>query len=245
MMMSKVLRRVLLTASTLACVCTYASGPLHAETLPLVTNVESQPLKSQAKRVAAALEYLGHPLTAAESKELAAALDNTSDMDAIAGIQNVLDRRALIGVNINPESRVKTLRGTAPAILTEQGWSVFLVKVHNEAGVTSKLACSSPNSAPLQQRSRGAAEPKPTVTPKDVPNRWLELTFPLTQPSPLGRGLHGVGRFRSVLGDVTGDDLGAVNSVTYLRPVETVTAGPPVFSEKHRPIPMHTGFSAS
>ena len=175
MIMSKVLRRVLLTASTLACVCTYASGPLHAETLPLVTNVESQPLKSQAKRVAAALEYLGHPLTAAESKELAAALDNTSDMDAIAGIQKVLDRRALIGVNINPESRVKTLRGTAPAILTEQGWAVFLVKGHNEAGVTSKLACSSPNSAPLQQRSRGAAEPKPTVTPKDVPNRWLDV----------------------------------------------------------------------
>jgi len=174
MMMSNVLKRVALTAFSLVCLSS-ASGPLHAEALPLVTSVESQPLKSQAKRVAAALEYLGHPLTATEAKELATALDNTNDLDAIAGIQKVLDRRALIGVNINPESRVKTLRGTAPAILTEQGWSVFLIKVHNEAGVTSKLACTSPNAAPLQQRSRGAAEPKATVTAKDVPNRWLDV----------------------------------------------------------------------
>ena len=176
-MMPNVLKRLLLTAMALPCVCTFSTSPLQAQQLPVVTGVESQPLKSQAKRVAAALEYLGHPLTPAESKELATALDNTNDAEAISGIQKVLDRRALIGVNINPESRVKSLRGTAPAVLTEQGWSVFLVKVHNEAGVTSKLACTSPNAAPLQQRSRGAAEPKPTVTLKDIPNRWLDVTM--------------------------------------------------------------------
>ena len=169
--------RKLLTALVVSLLLPLTTASLFAASLPLVADVESQPLKSQAKRVAAALKYLGQPLTAAETKELDAAIANTNDEEAIAGIQKVLDRRALIGININPESRVKSARGPASASLTEQGWSVFLVKVHNEAGVTSKLACTSPNAAPLQHRSRGAAEPKPTVTLKDVPNRWMDVTM--------------------------------------------------------------------
>ena len=43
-------------------------------------------------------------------------------------------RAAWPGVNINPESRVKVARGPAAAELVEQGWRVFLVKVHNEGG---------------------------------------------------------------------------------------------------------------
>ena len=174
-MISRSLQRTALTA--LALVTLFIQTTLRAETLPLVTAVESQPLKSQAKRISAALQHLGHPLTPAETKELDAALANTDDGKAIAAIQKVLDRRTLIGININPESRVKSTRGPAKPSLTEQGWSVFLVKVHNEAGVTSKLACTSPNAAPLQTRSRGAAEPKPSVTLADVPNRWLDVTM--------------------------------------------------------------------
>ena len=37
---------------------------LHAQELPIVYGVEAQPLKSQAKRVAQALEFLGQPLSA-------------------------------------------------------------------------------------------------------------------------------------------------------------------------------------
>jgi hypothetical protein len=45
----------------------------------------------------------------------------------------VLDARCLAGVNINPESRVKVARGAAAAELVQQGWRVFLVKVHRRA----------------------------------------------------------------------------------------------------------------
>jgi hypothetical protein len=48
-----------------------------------------------------------------------------------------LDPLCLAFVNVNPESRVKVARGPAKAQLVEQGWSVFLIKVHNDAGLTA------------------------------------------------------------------------------------------------------------
>ena len=69
--------------------------------------------------------------------------------------------------------------------LIEQGWRVFLIKVHNEAGVTAPLRCASPNAAPLQDRSDGDAEPPRTITPRDVVQRWLDVSMfnspPLTE----------------------------------------------------------------
>ena len=59
---------------------------------------------------------------------------------------------------INPESRVKVQVGPAQKSLVEQGWRIFLVKVHNEAGVTAPLRCSSPNAEPLHD-SKSDAEP--------------------------------------------------------------------------------------
>ena len=126
----------------------------QAANLPLVEEVESQPLKAQVRRVVEALQYLGEPLTEAQQKSLQAALDDTNAADAIKKIQEVLDPLVLVGVHVNPESRVKVARGDAPAALHEQGWRVFLVKVHNEAGVTAPLRLSSPNAAPLYQRSK-------------------------------------------------------------------------------------------
>ncbi|MCP3693373.1 MAG: hypothetical protein GY917_14330, partial [Planctomycetaceae bacterium] len=174
----------------LGILCLQFTATLPAQSLPLVSAVESQPLKSQARRVAAALSHLGHPLTAAEQSALTNALENTNDQESVAAIQATLDRRTLIGVHINPESRVKVTRGAAPAILMEQGWSVFLVKVHNEAGVTSPLRCSSVNAKPLQKRSRGASEPKPTITAKDIPDRWLDLI--MFEQKPLTKTLSGL-----------------------------------------------------
>lgn len=154
----------------------------QAEPLPLIDNVAAQPLKAQAKRVAQALEFLGQPLTADERKAFQAAIDEADEPRAVAALQKALDGRALASVNINPESRVKVARGPAAARLTEQGWTVFLVKVHNEAGVTAELRVTSPNSAPLYQRSSGAPAPKPSVRPQDVPDRWLEIATFNQQP---------------------------------------------------------------
>lgn len=160
--------------------------------LPLVAGVEAQPLKANAKRVAEALDYLGQPLAAEQKKELDAALTNTDDAQAIKAIQAVLDPLALAGVNINPESRVKVARGPVVAELVQNGWRVFLVKVHNEAGVTSKLRAGSPNAAPLYTRSsnKPRADEKTAVKPSDVPDRWLELlTF---DGQPLNEKLSGL-----------------------------------------------------
>src|SRR3954447_15896319 len=167
----------------------FATATLPAA-LPTVRGVEAQPLKAQAKRVAEALESLGEPL----SKEQAAALDKaiaTADPDeAVEAIQKVLDPRCLVGVNINPESRVKVARGPAAAELVQQGWRVFLVKVHNEGGVTAKLRAISPNAAPLYQRSSGSPDPKVSVKPEDVPDRWLDLqTFDAQPLNPALSGL--------------------------------------------------------
>ncbi|MFO0904508.1 MAG: CehA/McbA family metallohydrolase, partial [Pirellulales bacterium] len=154
----------------------------HADDLPLVGGVEAQPLKAQVRRVVEALEFLGEPLDAERRTAFDQALAQTDDVEAVAAIQKALDPLAIAEVNVNPESRVKVRRGPAAATLMEQGWSVFLVKVHNEAGVTAKLSVRSPNAAPLYQRSSGSPAPKLTVKPEDVPDRWLDLATFDQQP---------------------------------------------------------------
>jgi hypothetical protein len=155
---------------------------VSADDLPIVRGVAAQPLKAQVKRVADALDFLGEPLTKEQQSALDKAVANTNDDDAIEAIQKVLDPRCLMGVNINPESRVKVARGATPAQLVEQGWRVFLVKVHNEGGVTADLRATSPNAAPLHTRSSGSPDPRPTVTPQDVPNRWMDIQVFNNQP---------------------------------------------------------------
>jgi hypothetical protein len=165
--------------------------PVFGEDLPLVLDVEFQPLSAQAKRVAEALTMLGEPLTRDETAKLDKALDSTGGEPAIRAIQEVLDRRCLIGVEINPESRVKAVQGPAAARLVQNGWSVFLVKVHNEAGVTAALDAESPNATPVYRRSTGRPDPKPSVKPSQVVQRWMELA--MFNDRPLKKALSGLG----------------------------------------------------
>ncbi|MFM9117286.1 MAG: CehA/McbA family metallohydrolase, partial [Planctomycetota bacterium] len=158
------------------------SGRAIAADLELFDDVAMQPLKAQVRRLADALDYLGEPLTANQRRELDAALAETDERRAVVALQKVLDPLALIGVQINPESRVKVQRGAAPAQLHEQGWKVFLVKVRNEAGVTAKLAAKSPNAAPVYKQSTGSPAPNKTVTAADLPDRWLDLAMFDQQP---------------------------------------------------------------
>ena len=100
-----------------------------------------------------------------EAARLEKAVDSTGGPDAIRTIQQVLDRRCLIGIEINPESRVKAVQGPAAPKLVQNGWSVFLVKVHNEAGVTAPLVAESPNAIPVYRQSTNRPDPKPSVQP--------------------------------------------------------------------------------
>ena len=160
----------------------FAGTSLADDTLPIVEQVEAQPLAAQAKRIAQALQFLGQPLTDKQQQAFDAALAESDPAKRTAAIQKVFNGLCLAGVNINPESRVKVARGPAAAKLMENGWTVFLVRVHNEAGVTAPLRVTSPNAAPLYQRSTGSPDPKPSIRPDDVPNRWLDLQTHDKQP---------------------------------------------------------------
>lgn len=158
--------------------------------LPVVTAVEAQPLSAQARRVVQALEVLGEPLPEAARAALEAAAAHEDDARVVRGIQEVLDPYCLALVSINPESRVKVAPGPAAAELAQHGWRVFLIKVHNEAGVTAPLACSSPHAEPLHVRSSGRAEPTAQIAAGEVRDRWLDLA--VYEGQPLRRGLSGL-----------------------------------------------------
>ena len=122
----------------------FSSSLAFAE-LRQVSEVEAQPIIAQVKRLTQALEIVGTPLTAAQKRALSKAMAAEDDDGVSSGVQAVLDPLCLAGVTINPESRVKVAPGPAKPVLVEGGWTVFLVKVHNEAGVTAPLRVQSPN----------------------------------------------------------------------------------------------------
>jgi hypothetical protein len=162
----------------------------RGENLPIYRDVEFQPLSAQVKRVIDALELLGEPLGVEDRAKLNRATDSTGGDEPIRTIQQVLDKRCLIGIEINPESRVKAAQGPAVPRLVQNGWSVFLVKVHNEAGVTARLEAQSPNSAPIYRQSTGKAEPKASIRPSEIVQRWMDLD--LYADRPLKRPLSGL-----------------------------------------------------
>jgi hypothetical protein len=73
---------------------TILTSVMADEPVPVVTDVESQPLKAQAQRIAKALQFLGSPLSDEETKKLRAATQ-LSGLEAVKGIQQVLDQRVL------------------------------------------------------------------------------------------------------------------------------------------------------
>src|SRR4051812_5844055 len=78
-----------------------------ADALPIVIDVEYQPLVAQVERVSQALELAGAPLSSKQKKGLAEATTMEDRPKAIRAIQEVLDPLCVVGVDINPESRVK------------------------------------------------------------------------------------------------------------------------------------------
>ena len=106
-------------------------------------------------RLIEALDYLGSPLSEDDLSAIREALVSDNHKQAVADVQKILDRYCLAGVNINPESRVKVKEGPVNKELMQHGWRTFLVKVHNEAGVTAPLIAESENAAPLYKRSSG------------------------------------------------------------------------------------------
>jgi hypothetical protein len=121
-----------------------------------VDGVELQPLSAATDRLVEALAIIGSPLPAATTDALRAAGRGDDVRRAGATIQEQLDRFCLVGVTINAESRVSVVEGPAVRELVEQGWRTFLVKVHNEAGITPPMRIEGPNLLPMVKRSSGS-----------------------------------------------------------------------------------------
>lgn len=167
------MNRVSILAS-LALVASLAGQNPPPDRLPVVEDVDVQPLVAATRRLVEALASAGAPLPKSDQQRLNKAMD-ASDAVAVRTIQEVLDRYCLLGVHINPESRVKLADGPAAKQLVQRDWRSFLVKVHNEAGVTASLAVTSPNAAPVYKRSTGSPEPKPGISKGDTRDRFLDI----------------------------------------------------------------------
>ncbi|TAH38745.1 MAG: hypothetical protein EYC70_03655 [Planctomycetota bacterium] len=155
-----------------------------------MTGVEAQPLAAQARRVVQALEVVGTPLEPEQIRALEAALGASDAREVVAGVQRVLDPLCLVFVHVNPESRVKAAPGPAAPELAQGGWRVFLIKVHNEAGVTAPLRIHSPNAEPPYLPSSGEAEPTQGLDMAAVRDRWL--TIESFDQRPLAPALSGL-----------------------------------------------------
>lgn len=161
---------------------------LHAgeAKFPKYIAVEQQPFVAATQRLLEALEYVGDPLSSADQKVIQAAYQLKDAQKSVSAIQKILDKRALVAVHINAESRVSVGEGPAKKELVQQGWRTFLVKVNNEAGITPKLVAESPNAAPLYMKGKGSRQ-RPQAKQKLVPpgeggQRFLDISMFEKQP---------------------------------------------------------------
>ncbi|HZR18275.1 MAG TPA: CehA/McbA family metallohydrolase [Verrucomicrobiae bacterium] len=182
--------------------CVIVGGALLAEadpaTLPVVKEVDLQPLAAQVRRVGEALNYLGAPLLPDEQRAIDSALTGTDSAVACQAIQRVLDPHCLVGLTINPEMRVKVAPGPAAPELVADGWRTFLVKVQNDAGATAELRVISPQAqsvhdSPWARTASDRAYAKSDGADKNLSSRerWLDLEAPGKQP--LRKELSGLG----------------------------------------------------
>jgi len=160
----------------------WLTSPICGADFLKVTDVEQQPLAAATERLIEALEYVGAPLSIADREALKVALKETDAVKSAVAIQKVLDPHCVVGVTINPESRVSVVEGPVKKDLMQQGWRTLLIKVHNLAGINPELKIESPNLAPVYRRSTSRPDPERIITPADVPNRWLDAVMFNVQP---------------------------------------------------------------
>jgi hypothetical protein len=145
--------------------------PAAAAALPVVDEVAWAPFRSHCRALLAGLDKLGTPLPAETVKAVRALLEAAPGEQARAAgeIQKLLDAHCLVGVHINPESRVKAARGARPASLVHDKATLVLVKVHNEAHITHALAVDSEQAVAAGKKGAG---------------RWVEAAVLNAAPFP-------------------------------------------------------------
>lgn len=144
-----------------------------------VTAADPQPLLAHASRVDEALATVGSALPEEARARLAGLKQKAHSQEMVREIQAILDPFCIAGVTINPEARVMVSEGPAKPVLTQEGWTNFLVKIHNQGKVTSRLEVSSPNAGPILHISTFSPRvlPKNELSRGDLDNRFLELAL--------------------------------------------------------------------
>src|SRR5688572_3953877 len=149
-----------------------------------VINVEPQPFLAHAIRVNEALNFAGSALSDTDQKKLKQLQRQKPSAQIVKDVQSILDPYCIAYVNINPEARVKVEKGPADPRLTQGGWTIFLVKVLNEAGVTSQLVAESPNAMLPFHRTSGTPKvlQEDVITHGESANRFLDLQMYTARP---------------------------------------------------------------
>ena len=136
--------------------------------------LEVQPFISHAIRLKEALAYIGSPLSPEDEKKIEAIRHAAFTEKSMALIQEILDPYCIALVDINPEARVKVVKGTALPRLMQGGWKSFLVKVKNDGRVTGKLEVESPNAFLPYNRPGWGRHTSDPVSPGEAANRFLD-----------------------------------------------------------------------
>ena len=114
-----------------------------ASGIPLVAEVEAQPLIEHIGRLVQQLDYIGIPLKSEDVRQLRSLMNQQEeDPSLVLQLQEILDPYCLLAVHINPESRVKAQQAKGLPVLYEKTWKSYLIKIHNEAGVTGPMNLS-------------------------------------------------------------------------------------------------------
>ncbi len=134
----------------LVCVAQFLLVTFGSETqaaVAMVKDVPKQPLMVHVDRLMRALAFIGHPISDADRAQIDAAA-REPDGAAIEKVQEVLDRHVLLAIEIDPIRKLTVAPSSAATeSLTKNGWSTFLVKVHNSAAVTERVDVDSPEAA--------------------------------------------------------------------------------------------------
>ncbi|MFO0880087.1 MAG: hypothetical protein U0840_22295 [Gemmataceae bacterium] len=149
---------------TLVVALSLGTLPASAQGLAPLADVEWSVLRPQVRALlthSARLNLLP-PETVRTLEGLLASASPADPASSARAVQKLLDAHCLVGVHINPESRVKAARGALAARLVLDRDTHLLVRVHNEGGVTHPLVASSD-----QARAPG----------KKDPDRWLDLAL--------------------------------------------------------------------
>jgi hypothetical protein len=144
--------------------------PARADKLPIV-ETEGQPLAANAQRVLETLQFLGTPLPS----EATTALQTAIKARDAKKIQELLDPQVWVAVSINPEARVKAVRGPATGVLQQGGYVPVLIKVTNDSTVKKALQITSPQSGPIYSGGRAGDV-------KADKDRFLQLEMYTKQP---------------------------------------------------------------